>query len=117
MVYLLGITTVALFGRPGPSFLASVLSVLAYDFFFIPPTYSFAVADIQHLLTLVMMFVVAQVISFLTIRIRRQAEILHAIFNIKPLLLYSLSRQLASIRGIDKLLERGTRYLAELYRL
>ncbi|WP_019217007.1 DUF4118 domain-containing protein [Legionella tunisiensis] len=50
MVYLLGITVVALFGKIGPSILASIISVLAYDFFFIPPFYSFTVSDVEYFL-------------------------------------------------------------------
>jgi two-component system sensor histidine kinase KdpD len=45
MVYLLGVVVVAArFGR-GPSVLSSVLSVAAFDFFFVPPRFSFAVSD------------------------------------------------------------------------
>ena len=74
MVYLLGVTFIALFGRTGPSILASILSVLAYDFFFIPPFYSFAVSDIEYFFTLLVMLLVTQVISHLTILVRHQAE-------------------------------------------
>ena len=37
MVYLLGIVPVAIYLGRGPSILASVLSVAAFDFFFVPP--------------------------------------------------------------------------------
>lgn len=74
MVYLLGITIVALLGKTGPSILASILSVLAYDFFFIPPVFSFSVSDIQYFFTLTVMLSVAQIISHLTIRIKRHIE-------------------------------------------
>src|SRR5262249_46800353 len=43
MVYLLGVTVVALrFGR-GPAALTSVLNVIAFDFFFVPPRFNFAI--------------------------------------------------------------------------
>ena len=54
--------------------LASVLSVAAFDFFFVPPYLTFAVSDTQYLVTFVVMLLVAVVISSLTIRIRTQAE-------------------------------------------
>lgn len=75
MVYLLGVTIVALSGQTGPSILASILSVLAYDFFFIPPLFSFSVSDIQYFFTLVVMLVVTQIISHLTVRVRRHMEV------------------------------------------
>ena len=57
MVYLLGVIAVAVqFGR-GPSILASVLGVLAFDFFFVPPQLTFAVTDTQYLVTFAVMLV------------------------------------------------------------
>ena len=51
MVYLLGVAFVATrFGR-GASALAAVLSVAAFDFFFVPPHLTFAVADTQYVVT------------------------------------------------------------------
>ena len=71
MLYLLTIMIAAtVFGR-GPSLVAATLSVLAYDFFFIPPFFTFVVDDQRHLLTFAMMFVVGLLISGLTQRIRR----------------------------------------------
>src|SRR4029453_3757403 len=49
MLYLLGIVVVAMrFGR-GPSIWASVLSVAAFDFFFVPPYLNFTVANVEYL--------------------------------------------------------------------
>ncbi len=114
MVYLLAVTIVALFDRMGPSFLASVLSVLAYDFFFIPPFYSFAVSDLQYFFTLLVMLLVAQVISHLTIITRRQAAAAQ-IAEQRIATLHSLSRRLASARGVDKLLDIAVRYVSEVF--
>lgn len=112
MVYLLSVTIVALFGRVGPSVFASVLSVLAYDYFFIPPFYSFAVEDIQYFFTLVVMLIVTLTISNLTILTRRQTEASRSIES-HTVALHNLSRQLASTRGVDKLLATAIDYLAE----
>jgi K+-sensing histidine kinase KdpD len=72
MLYLLGVMVAAArFGR-GPSLLAAALSILAFDFFFIPPYFTFNVAEKRHVLTFAMMFVVGLVISGLTMRLRRQ---------------------------------------------
>ncbi len=72
MIYLLVIMVVALrFGR-GPSVAASALSVAAFDFFFVSPLFTFAVAEGRHTLTFAMMFGVGQVISVLALRLKRQ---------------------------------------------
>jgi two-component system sensor histidine kinase KdpD len=70
-LYLLAITVSAtIYGR-GPSLLAATLSVLAYDFFFVPPIFTFAVTDLRHIVTFAVMFVVGVLISDLTLRVRR----------------------------------------------
>jgi K+-sensing histidine kinase KdpD len=71
MLYMLAIgASAVLFGR-GPSIAGSALSVLAYDFFFVPPTHTFAIADEHYVLTFAMMFVVGLLTSGLTLRVRR----------------------------------------------
>lgn len=73
-LYLLVIMAVAVrYGR-GPSVVASALSVVAYDVFFIAPHYTFEVHDQRHLLTFAIMFAVGLVISHLALRIRRQEQ-------------------------------------------
>ena len=47
------------FGR-WPSVLASALSVPAYDFFFVPPFYTFAVSDPHHLATFSLVFFITR---------------------------------------------------------
>ncbi|HEV8322372.1 MAG TPA: sensor histidine kinase KdpD, partial [Myxococcota bacterium] len=93
MLYLLGIMVVAArFGR-GPSVAAAALSVGAYDFFFVPPYYTFNVANARHLLTFAMMFGVGLVISALTLRVRRQ-EHEARLREERTATLYALSRDL-----------------------
>lgn len=78
MVYLLGVVVVAMrYGR-GPSVLAAVLGVAAFDFFFVPPVFTFAVSDTQYLVTFAVMLVVGLIISNLMLErvqlARRAAE-------------------------------------------
>ncbi len=113
MVYLLGVTIVALLGEVGPAMLASILSVLACDFFFIEPLYSFAVSDIEYFFTLIVMLLVSFIISHLTLRMQRQAESARFAEQ-QTAALHTLSRQLASTRGMDKLLEIGTHYIGDI---
>ncbi len=75
MLFLLGTVLVALkFGR-GPSALAAVLNVAAFDFFFVAPRFSFAVSDVQYLLTFAVMLVVGLLTGQLTAGLRFQARI------------------------------------------
>jgi two-component system sensor histidine kinase KdpD len=115
MVYLLGVIIVATrYGR-GPSLLASLLSVAAFDFFFVPPYFTFAVSDTQYLVTFAVMLVVALVISSLAVRIRAQAESARERER-RMAALYAMSRELAGARGVRELLEVAVRHISEVFR-
>jgi|SRR5579871_253189 len=70
-LYLLAIAMSATSCGRGPSLLAAALSVLANDFFFVPPVLTFAVSDLSYVVTFAVMFIVGVLIGGLTIRIRR----------------------------------------------
>jgi len=75
MLYMLCITVAATqFGR-WPTLAASVLSILALDFCFIDPRYSFVLTDIQHIGTFGVMLGVGWVILGLAERIRAQTRV------------------------------------------
>jgi two-component system sensor histidine kinase KdpD len=114
MVYLLGVVLVSMRFGYAPSLLAAVLSVVALDFFFVPPYYSFAVADLRHGLTFVIMFVVAVVISHLTKRIRDQADAAGRREQ-RTASLYAMSRELSLAHGRDGLLSIADRHLREVF--
>jgi two-component system sensor histidine kinase KdpD len=98
MVYLLGILLVATrFGR-GPSLLASILSVAAVDFLFVPPYFTFAVTDFRHVGTFAVMLLVGVVIGNLTERIRAQAR-LARVREGRTHALYRLGQELARSAG------------------
>jgi two-component system sensor histidine kinase KdpD len=114
MVYLLGVVLVSMrFGR-GPSLLAAVSSVLALDFFFIPPYFSFAVSDLRHVITFAVMFLVALVISHLTNRIREQADAARE-SQARTASLYAVSRELGAAGSRDVLLRIAARHLRDVF--
>ena len=114
MIYLLSIIIVSLYGEQGPSLLASFLAVLGFDFFFVPPRYSFSVTEIGYLFTFVAMFFIAQLISNLTIISRRQTDAAR-LSEQQASALYKLTRQLASTRGSEKLLDKGLSFISQQF--
>jgi two-component system sensor histidine kinase KdpD len=96
MLYLLAVMIAASQLGRGPSMLSAVLSVLAFDFFFVPPTLTFAVHDAKHILTFAMMFIVGSSLGALTTRLRRQEQAARAREN-RSTTLYTLSRSLGSL--------------------
>jgi len=114
LIYLVGVTLVSLFGKIGPSIFASVLSVAAYGIFFLHNIFKFSILDVGYLSTLAIMILLTQVISHLTILTRRQAQTAR-VSERRATALHRLSRQLASTRGVDKLLNIGVSYIAEAF--
>jgi two-component system sensor histidine kinase KdpD len=114
MVYLLGVVVVAArYGR-GPSVLSSFLSVVSFDFFFVPPRFSFAVSDTQYLITFAIMLAVALVISNMTVSIRHQAKVAgHRERRITSL--YAMSRELAATRGEENIVRIAIKHVAEVF--
>lgn len=100
MVYLLGVVLIATkFGREA-SILASVLSVAAFDFFFVSPVHTFAVADAQYLVTFVIMLLVGLTISHLTTNMRSQAKVASHRER-RASVLYALSEELTTSRTVS----------------
>jgi len=75
MLYLLAVALIAMRLGRGPAVLSSFLSVAAFDFFFVPPRFSFSVTDVQYLLTFAVMLTVALVIGTLASNLRYQARV------------------------------------------
>ena len=114
MVYLLGILAVSSRLSLGPSTLASFLSVIAFDFFFVPPRFSFAVSDTQYIFMFLVMLLVGLSISNLTVRVRRQAKF-SRLRERRTAALYALSRELAGNRGTQELLRIAVKHIAEVF--
>ncbi len=114
MLFLLGVVGVASrYGR-GPAILASVLSVAAFDFFFVNPYLTFAVSDTEYLLTFAVMLITALVISTLTVRLRQQAETAR-VREERTAALYAMSRDLAAARDEDEVLQAAARHIQSVF--
>jgi len=114
MVYLIGTMLISSRCGQGPAILSSVLGVLCFDVFFVPPRFSLAVSDTQYLFTFAIMFLVAVVISRLTAHIRLQAEAARR-REARTQIMLTLSRQLAGTRGTEKLLRIAIEHVSELF--
>ena len=114
MVFLLGVALVASrYGR-GPTILASFLSIALFDFFFVPPRFTFAVSDVGYVLTFGVMLAIALLISGLTLRVRAQAETARERES-RTAALYAMSRDLAGTRGRGELVAAVTRHVHDTF--
>ncbi len=114
MLYLLAVmASAAAFGR-GPSMFAAVLSVASYDFLFVPPRFTFAIAEGRYVLTFATIFAVGLVMSTLTTRLRREERRALAREE-RTRALYDLSRDLASAFDAKRIAEITARHVADSF--
>jgi len=114
MVYLMGVMVTAIHCGRGPAILNSALSVLAFHFFFVPIRYSFTLVDTHYIFTFAVMFLVALVISHLTILLRQQAEAAR-LQERQTAAMHSLSQQLAHTRGVENILQVALKQIWEIF--
>ncbi len=114
MVYLAGVVIAAVWLGRGPSVLAAILGVAAFDFFFVPPRLTFVVSDVQYLLTFAVMLGVGLLIANLTTRLRDLAETARDRER-RTSLLYGMSRELAAARDRREVAEVVVRHVHDTF--
>ena len=110
MLFLLAVVGVGLgYGR-GPAVLAAFLGVALFDFFIVPPRFTFAVSDVQYLVTFAVMLVVALVVGQLTAGLKLQAAAsMQREHRMRGL--YEMSRDLSAALLPEQVAEIGARFL------
>ena len=114
MVYLLGVVLAATQLGRHAAVAVSVVGTLAFDFFFIPPLYSFAISDTQYLITAIVLLTVGLVISSLASSLRLQA---HAatLRERRTAALYGMARELATASSLDEIATSSLSHLARIF--
>ncbi len=103
LVFLTAIVGIAVRFGLLPSLFASVISALAYNFFFLPPIYTFTIADPHNIAAFALFTLVAVVVSHVAARGRLQA--VAAQIRVRTVeSLYSFSRKLAGAGTLDDVL-------------
>jgi two-component system sensor histidine kinase KdpD len=111
---LLPVILSALYLGRGPSIVAAVASILIFDYFFVPPYFTFAVRDVQYFVSFVIYIIVVLVISNLASQLRTKIEMLKQ-SELKNIGLYGLSRDLVSARNIEQVLAIMVRHTQEIF--
>ena len=113
MVYLLAVVLAAVYLGRGPAILASFISVLAFDFFFINPIFTFTVNDTQYLLTFLGLLAVGLIISSSAALLRDQVDVMRN-KDRQTQSLFNLSRELTSAISLDQVLDIASRTCTSL---
>jgi two-component system sensor histidine kinase KdpD len=103
LVFLTAVVGVAVRWGLMPSLFASVLASLAYNFFFLPPIYTFTITDPNNVAAFLFFIVVALIVSNVAARGRTEAVIAQGrVRTVESL--YSFSRKLAGVGTMDDVL-------------
>ena len=97
-----------------PAMLAAVLAVLCFDFFFVPPRFSFAIADAQYLFTFIVMLGVGLLIGQLTANLTYSARI-SASREQKTNYLFELTRELSAALHYKEVIQIGERTVSSVF--
>ncbi|MBF0176288.1 MAG: DUF4118 domain-containing protein [Magnetococcales bacterium] len=115
MIYLLVVVFTALRLGRGAAVLAAFLSVAAFDIFFVPPRFTFAVHDAQYLVTFAVMLTVALVVGQLTAGLRFQAaSATKREQRIRAL--YVMSKELSSALSVEDMTPICLRFIKRAFR-
>lgn len=115
MLFLLTVVLVAIRLGRGPSVVSTVVGVLAFDFFFVPPRFSFAVSDLQYLVTFAVMLVVGLITGHLTSDLRYQARIAFDRES-RSRALYEFARALSSVLQTEQIFEITRSFVQRSFR-
>ncbi len=103
-ILLFMVSFLATFMRIGPVLVAASLSALVWNFFFIPPHYTFHIEKAEDILMFGMFFIIALLNGILTTRVRRQEQLArerekrtHALFQI--------TKELSKANGIEEVMK------------
>lgn len=111
MLFLLTVLIVAVKLGRNAAILASVISVLSFDIFFVPPRFSLAVSNIQYLVTFAVMLVTALTTTHFTSILRQRAQ--EAIRRERQTqALYQLAKQLAGSLTVEQVVEITTGFVS-----
>ncbi|OUS76041.1 histidine kinase [Paenibacillus sp. MY03] len=103
LLYLLPVLMGAVYGGRGPSLYAATLGLVSFNYFFVPPFFSFAVSDLRNLSTFVVFYVVAVLTASLASRLKAQLKESERKEGYTASL-YAISREMSAFTDIQSLL-------------
>jgi len=114
MIFLLYVVVISVkYGRK-PAMLAAILAVLCFDFFYVPPQFSFAVSDAQYLITFAIMFGVGLLIGQLTANLKFSVRISEGRER-RANSLFELTRELSAALQIAEVKRIGETALLRIF--
>lgn len=114
MLYLAGVALAASRVRRGAAVFAAFLSIALFDFFFVPPRFTFAVSDLHYLFTFAVMLACALTISELSVRLRSYGDAARERER-RTAALYAMSQEVDPSMTVAELVGVITRHVRQAF--
>jgi two-component system sensor histidine kinase KdpD len=114
MLYLLAVVIIAFRRGLKPAIFTAVIGVLAFDFVFIPPHFTFRVSDTEYLITFAGMIIVGALISLLVARAREHANAAQ-IREKETGTLYALSQDLVVAVDVNSIVAAVAKHISGIF--
>ncbi|MGC8649556.1 MAG: DUF4118 domain-containing protein [Hydrogenobaculum sp.] len=109
-LFLLALSLAAVMLDTYSTIFATLVSIIIFDYFFIPPYYSFAISDINYFLSYTVFAVMIVFINLLSVRLKRNLKQLQKSEE-KSNVLFELSRKLLRINSKEECISITVRYV------
>jgi two-component system sensor histidine kinase KdpD len=95
------------------SIITALIATLSFDFFFIPPQFSFSISDLQYVFTFIVMATVGVLFGVMNGNLRFQLNISRKIQK-QTRILYAFSRKLSEAMVESQVVEATTEFIPQL---
>lgn len=113
-LFLITISILGLFVGRLAVLIAAILSSLLWDFLFIPPSYTFAIAGTEDYMMFGMFIITAIIIGHLTSRLRNNEQLIR-LRETHTSALYQLTRKISSAESMDKVINLAVEHLGNIF--
>jgi two-component system sensor histidine kinase KdpD len=114
IVYLMAVIALALFTSRLAVIVASVLSALLWNYFFLPPRFTFTITKLEDVLMFFLYFLTAAALAFLMSRLRANQRMLGERARRMGVLL-DFSQSLSQQRTLDGIVQAGLEYVSRYF--
>ena len=114
IILLFSVSLISLFSGRGPILLASALSAILWNFYFIPPLFTFAIHKLTDALMVGMYFIIAIITGIQTSRLRSKGRVVRQREE-RAIQLYSLSKELAVASSAEKVSEIAVEKIGQVF--
>lgn len=97
----------------GPSIFAALASIVAFDFLFVPPHFTFAIADFKMMISFIVYIAVAVVISNLASKLRYRLELLRQ-SEARSMALCEVGKHLVTTKNVEQILSTLVHHVRQI---